>query len=662
MARGRNKATITPSTAAAMIAGQERKYNYTYPFDLDLRPDSKLHREIGDELLERAIGSQRVMSQRYDSWNAIDNLCRAYVTPEDATRYERGSRDEEDAETGPFMITLPHIFANKEALLTYLSGVFLNEQYFQYEGVGPEDVVGALLMQHLVHQQCVRVGAEANFHIQWDDALCYGIGVLAPRWDVKFGYKSVVKPNGYFDPLGTFVDLGAETVREKQLTWEGAVFDNIDPYRYFPDPKVAAHEVDKMEFLAWVTTETYESLLMQENQGEDELFNVKYLRHIPLESRFAGQESERGEGAIDEHLGGDKAISNKIYVLNFYWWIIPSDYGLGDSDEPELWSFKLANDSILIKAKPLDLDHNLIPVSVVVPDPRGYTACPISRLEMLYPMQWTLDWYNNTHMLAISKSVNNNLLVDPFWVNMPDLYSGSNVIRTRRATWGRGVQGAMEQINAIDFTQGHTNDAMLLAAMMERVSGASQGLQGVQDANAPERRTAQEFTRTMNNAEAKAGKIAKMIHATGHRRLGMLLAHHTKQFMEMKTWVKLVGNWEQQLLVEYGLIPPGTQIDRVLVTKDMIDVDFDLLPVEGRLPGSMDAQLAMNLLQLASTNPLLMQSVDIIRLFSSLARRAGEKNIQQFIRVAPTQEVMNGQQAGNLVPLPRARESAGVRG
>ena len=79
MARGRNKATITPSTAAAMIAGQERKYNYTYPFDLDLRPDSKLHREIGDELLERAIGSQRVMSQRYDSWNAIDNLCRAYV-------------------------------------------------------------------------------------------------------------------------------------------------------------------------------------------------------------------------------------------------------------------------------------------------------------------------------------------------------------------------------------------------------------------------------------------------------------------------------------------------------------------------------------------------------------------------------------------------------
>lgn len=658
----RSERYLSPSAAGQMVAREGKDFSYKYPFELDLKPGSTFHQVLADELLDRAIGSQNVMSQRYESWNTIDNLCRAYVTPDDVEKYERASRDEEDRNTGPFMITLPHMFANKEALLTYLTGVFLVDDYFQYEGVGPEDVVGGILMQHLVQQQCVRAGAEVNLHVQWDDALSYGMGVLAPRWDVKFGYKSVSKDNGYFDLTGEYIDLGSETVREKQVVWEGAIFDNIDPYKYFPDPKVAAHEVDKMEFVAWLTHETYESLLMQEQVGEDELFNVKYLKFIRGESRFSGHESERGDGAIDDAVGSNKSVDNKVYVLNFYWWLIPAEYGLGDSDEPELWSFKLANDGVLIKAKPLDLDHNRIPISVTVPDPRGYTACPVSRLEMLYPIQWTMDWYNNTHMLALSKSVNNQMLVDPFWVNMPDVYANSNVIRTRRATWGRGVEGAMKQMQAYDYTKGYSSEAMMLADMMERTSGANTGLQGMLDSNAPERRTAREFDRTMNSAEAKAGKIAKMIHATGHRQLGYLLAHHTKQFMSKETWVKLVGNWESQLMAEYGVEIDPIRGDRAKVSKDMIDVDFDLLPVEGRLPGSMDAQLAVNLLQLASSNPILAQHVDVVRYYASVARRAGEKNMAQFIRVAPTEDVVNEQQAGNLVPLPRTGQTAGVRG
>jgi len=652
----------TPASMSEAIARSGKKYSYSYPYNLDFKPTDSLHQKIADELLAKATGSLNVMSQRYSSWNTIDNLCRAYVTPDDVDKFERGTRTDTDQEQGPFIITLPHMFANKEALLTYLTSVFLNDYYFQYEGIGPEDTVGALLIQHLVQQQCLRAGAEINLHVQWDDALSYGIGVIAPRWEVKYGYKTQVVPEGYFDPTGLWISLGETTTREKQITWEGAAFDNIDPYKYFPDPKVAAHEVDKMEFVAWLTTETYESLLSQEQRGEDELFNVKYLKHCVAGSKFAGANSNRGSGSTDENSGGDKALDNTIYVLNFYWWLIPSDYDLGDSDEPELWAFKLANDSILIKAKPVDLDYNGIPISVAVPDPRGYTACPVSRLEMLYPLQWTLDWYNNTHMLSLSKSIHNSVLVDPFWVNMPDLYNNSNVITTRRGTWGKGVDGAMKELPANDFTRGHVADAALLADIMERVSGANQGMQGYLSDSAPERRTASEFSRTMNSAEAKAGKMAKMIHASGHRQLGYLLAHHTKQFMTKETWVKLMGTWERQLLMEYGYPMERISQDKAMVTRDSIDIDFDLVPIEGRLPGSMDSQLAMNLLQLASSNPLLAQSVDLIRLFASVARRAGEKNISQFIRIAPTEEVQNEVAAGNLAPLPRVREGSGVRG
>ena len=58
-------------------------------------------------------------------------------------------------------------------------------------------------------------------------------------------------------------------------------------------------------------------------------------------------------------------------------------------------------------------------------------------------------------------------------------------------------------------------------------------------------------------------------------------------------------------------------------------------------------------------SPLFMQSFDMIRLFKSIARRAGERNIDEFERqgqdvqltVMPDEQVQQQAQAGNIVPL-----------
>ena len=54
-------------------------FNYTYPDKLNLKPGSELHTKIVDEVMKRAIESSGIMSRRYPSWKAIDEVLTAYI-------------------------------------------------------------------------------------------------------------------------------------------------------------------------------------------------------------------------------------------------------------------------------------------------------------------------------------------------------------------------------------------------------------------------------------------------------------------------------------------------------------------------------------------------------------------------------------------------------
>ena len=319
-------------------------------------------------------------------------------------------------------------------------------------------------------------------------------------------------------------------------------------------------------------------------------------------------------------------------LLVLYRKVVPKEEGLGDSMIPEKWLFVVANDRVIIKAKKLELNHNMFPVVVCAPDYDGYTTAPTSRMETIFGLQETIDWFVTSHITNVRKAVNDTFVVDPFRINVNDITSREGkpggIIRTRRASWGQGVGDAITQLRVDDVTRGHMGDSQLMASWMNQVTGASESLQGVFD-NAPERRTAQEFNSTHGSATSRLAKYARIIHAQSMRPLTRMMIAHTIQFMQKETFIKVNGEFGARLAREFGK-EEDIQSGRLKVAPWELNINYDITPSDGRSNADVDAQTLFQLMQVALSNPQILAKYDMPRIWAAAARRAGEKNIQDF--------------------------------
>ena len=155
--------------------------------------------------------------------------------------------------------------------------------------------------------------------------------------------------------------------------------------------------------------------------------------------------------------------------------IVPKEWGLKGSkfnkngDYPEIFLFTIANEQIVLRARPLNLNHNKFPIAIAAPDFDGYSITPISRMELIGGLQTTLNWMFNSHITNVRKAINDMLIVDPSLVNMEDLENPApgKLIRLRRSAWGKGVQNAVEQLQVNDITREHMRDAQQIMEMTQ---------------------------------------------------------------------------------------------------------------------------------------------------------------------------------------------------
>ena len=117
-------------------------YDYDYPYDLDLRPDSDLHKKLRNRIWQRASASRNEVSKRFSQWREIDRTLTTYVSLKDSEK-DLKSKDPRK----PVAIVFPYSYSMLEALLTYLSMAFFQDPMFQYEGVEDDDTIGAMLME-----------------------------------------------------------------------------------------------------------------------------------------------------------------------------------------------------------------------------------------------------------------------------------------------------------------------------------------------------------------------------------------------------------------------------------------------------------------------------------------------------------------------------------
>ena len=648
--------TILDPNAQGRLFSYSEDLGYKYPGSLDLRPASQDHAKLLKEVYIRALESSREMSKRYDSWKKVDQTLTAYVKLDES---EENIKSKDSRK--PVSIVVPYSYATLETILTYFVTAFLENPIFRYEGSGPEDIVGAILLEKVIEQQTIQFKTALNLHTMFRDSLSYGMGVVTPTWDRKWGWKAVVQDSGFMSALfGKFMSRGKVRGREESILFEGNRLKNIDPYRYLPDPNVPIHDVQQGEFVGWIEQTNYMKLLELEKNDSD-IFNVKYLKGIGSGGRSQFNKSKSDSGRSDKFgnnsMYGSDMSTSPIDVVWMYWTLIPKDQKMGDSEYPEKWLLGLAADKVLICAKPLSLNHNMYPVAVCAPDFDGYSSTPVSRLELMYGMQEALDWLFNSHVANVRKAINDMLIVDPSLVNMADLEDPKpgKLIRMRRSAWGRGVDNAVKQLAVTDITRSHIQDASSIIDYMQRTSAATDSVSGM-IRKSGERVTAAETKSTQQSALSRLTKAAKIASLQAMQDIGYMFAVHTQQLMSKELYVQASGTWADVLKQEYG----GQS--RINVTPFDIIIDYDVVVKDGSTAVGGDTEGWIEVFRIMAQQPQLYESFDMVRIFKHIARIMGAKDINEFVlnsgpanpvktSVDSTQNIQKGVQQGNMVPV-----------
>ena len=644
---------LDPNVSGSTYTGAD--LGYKYPGDTNLTPSSRDHQRLVKEVYSRALESSNEMSKRYASWKKVDQTLTAYIRLDESEDIIKSKDDRK-----PVSIVVPYSYATLETILTYFVSAFLEDPIFRYIGSGPEDMIGAILLEKVIEQHTSNFKVALNLHTMYRDSLSYGMGVVTPTWDKRWGWKTVVQDAGFMSALfGRFLNTGKERIREETVLFEGNRLKNVDPYMFLPDPNVPIHDVQQGEFVGWIEQTNYVKLLELE-KNDSSIFNVKYLKDIGQggRSQFNKSKSESGRGTkFGMGTGTTGNTTTPIDVIWMYWTLVPKDQKMGSEDYPEKWLIGLAADKYIICAKKMELNHNMYPVAVCAPDFDGYSSTPVSRLELMYGMQEGLDWLFNSHIANVRKAINDMLIVDPSLVNMADLENPGpgKLIRMRRAAWGRGVENAVKQLPVQDITRQHIADASTIVEFMQRTSAATDSLSGMVRKSG-ERVTAAESQGTRTSALSRLTKAAKIASLQAMQDIGYMFASHTQQLMTKDVWIKATGTWQDVLRAEYGA-------DSKLVSPYDIAVDYDIQVKDGSVQGGEYSEGWVEMFRILAQQPQLYQSFDMVRVFKHIARIMGAKDVNDFAlqqgnQVPPVKMQMQGQdqiaqavQQGNMVPV-----------
>ena len=617
---------------------------YKYPEGLNLRPGTELHDDIVNRIYDRATYSYSKMSDRFSSWEDIDATLTAYkyVDDDEKKLQEIDSRK-------PVSIVFPFSYAIMETLLTYVFKALTPSPIFKYEGTGPEDTLGAILLEMLIDYHCKKNKVALNIHTLIRDALAYGVAGVSPVWVQKVGRKRIQQPGEVYDVEGGLSYATAVDVVEDAVLFEGNGLENISPYKLLLDPDVASTEVQSMNFVGWNRDSSYESLLQTEAYGKG-LFNVKYLKEAQL---YTDIFSDR------PIVGGDNRYGNMTTVISMYVTLIPSEWKLGNGELPEKWLFQVANGDILIEATKLDFDHGMYPIAVASPDFDGYTSCPMSRLEIVYGMQHMMDWLLNSHITNVRKAVNDMFIIDPFMIDYDDVANPQpgKLIKLRRPQWGKGVEGAIKQFPVNDITRANVGDLSLLMNSVSRIAASDDAVSGFLRQGGPDRLTAAEFEGTRAGAGNRLERVASVIALQAFQDIGYMFASHAQQMLTTDFRLRILGEWQDRLS---KVMMPNKNQGTGFVSGNVTDlaVDYDLIVKDGTVPGGNFNSGWLKVFDMLLKAPQQLGEYDLNRIFEFIAMNLGARNVADFKKYAganaqfmPDGQVAKEAAAGNLMPI-----------
>lgn len=621
-----------------------------------LVPQSELHNTVLQYLLRRLNYSERSMTQFYSRWNASEKKIQAYISLPD---YERQLKEmtAAGAPPSPTSITIPYSYATIWTIVTYLIHTFCGQKpIFNVSAYRPEEIRASEFMETILQYNADHTKLIRRL-IQWFlDAEIYGFGATRCLWDVERQYRSVWTPQalgGAAMPDGV---SGPLRQRVKKIVYEGNKCASVDPFMFFPDPRVPMEDVSRRgEFVFWRQFEGKHMLLRDQANGL-----IKWVDNIAnMPQGIWGETTAKSQRALVAHgqsSPGDPQLRD-IRATPFYQLdqgtieIVPNELGLGSDTEPQKWIFTIGNKSQIIQAEPLDYDHGRHPVAIIEPSSLGYAFGQPGTLDFLGPIQDTLSWFLNSHIHNVRTALNNMFIVDPSMVEMQDLKQPGpgKIIRLKRAAYGQDVKTVLQQLTVQDVTSSHIESMKVFQQIGDILAAVNDNLKGIQDSGG--RKTATEVRTSGEAGASRLAARARFVSAQGMTDLAEQMCLNIQQMMSQTFYLQVVG--EQGISEPLSIKPQDVGGDFYFPVSD------GTLPVDKMALLGVWKELWLQIVQ----NPLLAQKYDEGKLFEYIAELGGAKNISQFrIAAAPDAAIAGAAAAGNAIPLGPAGGPRGSAG
>jgi hypothetical protein len=630
-------ATQKPEKIAA-TSGEDR------PIDA-LVPQSELHNRVLQYLLRRLNYSERSMTMFYSRWNANERKVQAYISLPD---YEQQMKEmnKRGEPPSPLSITIPYSYATIWTIVTYFVHTFCGQKpIFQVSAYKQESVQKTQYMETMLQFNADHTRLILKL-IQWFlDAEIYGIGAVRCLWDVERANRTVWTSGALGGAAMPGSVQGQFRQRTNKIVFEGNKVTSIDPFMFFPDPRIPMAEVNKRgEFVFWRSFEGKHTLLRAQSQGL-----LKWIDNIGnMPQGQWGEISGKSVRALvseGQSSPGDPQLRD-IRATPYYQLdqgtieIVPSELGLGESDEPEKWLFTIGNKSQIIQAEPLDYDHGRHPVAVIEPSSFGYAFGQPGTLDFLGPIQDTLSWFLNSHVHNVRTALNNMWVVDPSMVELQDLKTPGpgKIIRLKRSAFGQDVRAIVNQLQVQDVTSNHVQSMEIFQKIGDIFAAVGDNMKGIQDQGG--RKTATEVRTSGEAGASRLAARARFISAQGMVDLAEQMSLNIQQMMSQEFYLQVVGAKGAENPITIG--PADVAGDFYFPVND------GTLPIDKTALLNVWKEIWMSI----ESNPLLAQKYDAGKLFEYIAEIGGAKNISSFrISMAPDSQVQDATARGNLVPL-----------
>ena len=428
---------------------------------------------LKDQCITNVDLSRKAMSEHYEHWKEQQRVYRSQrEIDEDDKKAIREGR--------PKKQVIPESYAKVQTFVSFMTSLlFQRPRFYELSPQGMEDVDLKELSEKVLDADLTRNKWFNVVQQNAKDIARFGLGIIKHSWKEEKAYISRNVATGGFSVFGKTFGQNHSVVQEPVTKWVGNEVKNVSPFDFYPDPRVPLSDFKKGEFCADECDISMNKLHELEAQGV--VAGIKYVKAIEddrayyrqkttLRSKINFREPEASKDTARLTEIQIKLIPNRVKVND--------TKPLGDSDMPVMFLVWVVNDQRVVRIEAMNYLHGEFTHDLAQFDEDIHEFMNQSLTEIMAKIQETMDWFLNARVEAVTRTIDNQLVVDPLGIDMSTIKNRSRVILLKKGASRTGVERYLKQLQVQDVTQHHLEDINVLKMINNEVTGINLNAMG----------------------------------------------------------------------------------------------------------------------------------------------------------------------------------------